>query len=269
MILSQVFLMTHPRYLPCFLRPFLFPTVVELEESSEVGELEEILDSSAEGIFIKSSDESSNSTISTSSASSEPSDWVANGRQVDSVKGKRGWKLVEFWTAVGRGWIVVDCGRRRLFSLIVWIRFDRFWRPVNEIWLVGERVGVWWYGWLWFDTVIGWLKSFSNAAGDRTFSFGLIFGLRPGARFWLAVGYGTVRGEFDRSEFVELVEPGLLVMPRSATLHRFAFTWAFNPCFWRNFLLHIEHSYGISPVWIFKWTFKVDFWENPRLQISH
>ena len=59
------FLMMHPRYLPCFLRPFLFPTVVELEESSEVGELEEILDSSAEGIFIKSSDESSNSTIST------------------------------------------------------------------------------------------------------------------------------------------------------------------------------------------------------------
>jgi len=84
------------RYLPCFLRPFLFPTVVELEESSEVGELEEILDSSAEGIFIKSSDDSSNSTISTSSASSEPSDWSTNGRQVDSVKGKRGWKLVEF-----------------------------------------------------------------------------------------------------------------------------------------------------------------------------
>ena len=84
------------RYLPCFLRPFLFPTVVELEESSEVGELEEILDSSAEGIFIKSSDESSNSTISTCSASSEPSDWSTNGRHVDSVKGKRGWKLVEF-----------------------------------------------------------------------------------------------------------------------------------------------------------------------------
>ena len=88
--------MLNPLYLPCFLRPFLFPIVVELEESSEVGELEEILDSSAEGIFIKSSDESSNSTISTSSASSEPSDWAANGRQVDSVKGKRGWKLVEF-----------------------------------------------------------------------------------------------------------------------------------------------------------------------------
>ena len=75
--------------------------MVELEESSEVGELEEILDSSAEGIFIKSSDDSSNSTISTSSASSA-SDWSANGRLgIDSVKGKRGWKLVE--TAVGRG----------------------------------------------------------------------------------------------------------------------------------------------------------------------
>ena len=40
--------MLDPRYLPCFLRPFLFPTVVELEESSEVGELEEILDSASD-----------------------------------------------------------------------------------------------------------------------------------------------------------------------------------------------------------------------------